>query len=90
MKRHSITAIIKKVQEVTIMDFADTFEGEPNHILEIRKAAVNEIIRLHAEEPVETELPEWFTDMKKESEKFLESVKNICEDYNETINNQKQ
>jgi hypothetical protein len=77
MKRHSITAIIEKVQILTV---DNAFTGKTNQILLIRKAAVNEIIRLNVEE-----LPE--IDMKKESEKFLESVKTICEDYNAKILN---
>jgi hypothetical protein len=94
MKRHSITAIIDRVQGLTLI--ADRYTklevlSSPKNTLImdkfwrytdlITKAAVNEIIRLNAEEP----LPE--IDMEKESEKFLESVKTICEDYNSKILN---
>jgi hypothetical protein len=81
MKRHSITAILDRMQTLTIRSLREEY-NEPGirKLNRIRKAAVNEIIRLHAEE-----LPE--IDMKKESEKFLESVKTICEDYNSKILN---
>jgi hypothetical protein len=80
MKRHSITAILDRMQTLTIRLLREEY-NEPGirKLNRIRKAAVNEIIRLHAEET----LPE--IDMKKESEKFLESVKTICEDYNAKI-----
>jgi len=48
MKRHSITAILQKVQHLTVINYL--YFGAPNHNNKrIRTAAVNEIIRLEAE-----------------------------------------
>jgi RecB family endonuclease NucS len=99
MKRHSITAICQKAQELS--QTADRYTklikinevNTPENISKmdkfwryndlIVKAQVNEIIRLNAEP--ETELPEWFTDMKKESDNLLGNIKIICEDHNNQI-----
>jgi hypothetical protein len=88
MKQYNLTSIIGKVQRLSILsdrltnDFSkktikENADLHYRYLILIRKAAVNEIIRFNAEE-----LPE--IDMKKESEKFLESVKTICEDYIKT------
>ena len=96
MTRHSITAIISKVQILSYHN--ERYTSKPidaqtanidynffrRNDLRILKAAVNEIIRLHAEE---NPLPE--IDMKAESVKFLDNIKVICEDYNEQLETEK-
>jgi hypothetical protein len=80
MKRNSITAIIDKCMQLTIRC---SFNGlQKLNISRIKKAAVNEIIRLNAEESMERIAG---IDFQSGVDDFLGAVKTICDEYNQEV-----
>jgi hypothetical protein len=92
MKRHSITSIIMKVHFLSVTNDRNNKEIESYMITKDRIvfAAVNEIIRLHAEDKSDLEasnshLKGLAANMEAGSDSLFEAVKVICEDYNSKI-----
>lgn len=85
MKRNSITAIIGKVQLLTMdVILHPRKERKLSYHSKIRRAAVNEIIRLNAEESMERIAG---IDFQSGVDGLFEACKKITDDYNETIKN---
>ena len=79
-RRNSITAIIHKTIRLTVFSYHNGLGSK--RILSIERAAVNEIIRLNAEDS-----PDRIAgiDFQSGVDDFLGAVKVICEDYNEEL-----